>query len=318
MQHLDEGTIHAWLDGALPVSEAASIESHIARCAECAALVAEARGLIAGASRIAASLDHVPDGVVPKAPPPPGSLWRTLRLTPARASIAALLLVGVASMFTARRGPVHGVSADSVAVVRTASAPASAPGPMPSTPAASPSVTVRPKTVVPPSPRQPRAAAKHEVAEPAKPTASEGAEGVAASDSTRAQRTASSLQRDLAAASAPAVAPRMLRQVFDASALSPEGCYRLLTDSARPTTIPARFALQRDSTGRNVVLSVSAENRTDSVLGGFVWRQISPSMARLITPTAQLVLTTSGSEHARLETANGSTGVPLQRTPCRP
>ena len=65
MQHLDEGTIHAWLDGALPAAEGAAVEAHAAACAECAARVAEARGLIAGASGILTALDDVPAGVIP-------------------------------------------------------------------------------------------------------------------------------------------------------------------------------------------------------------------------------------------------------------
>ena len=64
-EHLDEGTIHAWLDGALPPDESARVEAEAARCTECAALVAEARGLIAASSRILSSLDAVPAGVIP-------------------------------------------------------------------------------------------------------------------------------------------------------------------------------------------------------------------------------------------------------------
>ena len=64
-EHLDEGTIHAWLDGALPPDESARVESLRATCAECAARVAEARGLVAASSRILSSLDAVPGGVIP-------------------------------------------------------------------------------------------------------------------------------------------------------------------------------------------------------------------------------------------------------------
>lgn len=64
-EHLDEGTIHAWLDDALPPDEAARVESLAGSCADCAALVAEARGLIAASSRILFSLDAVPAGVIP-------------------------------------------------------------------------------------------------------------------------------------------------------------------------------------------------------------------------------------------------------------
>jgi len=60
MQHLDEGTIHAWLDGALAPNEASAAEAHVAACEECARAVAEARGLIAASSRILGALDEVP------------------------------------------------------------------------------------------------------------------------------------------------------------------------------------------------------------------------------------------------------------------
>jgi uncharacterized membrane protein len=69
MQHLDEGTIHAWLDGALDAEETARVEQHAAECATCAAAVAEARGLVAGASRILTALDHTPGGVIPRPAP---------------------------------------------------------------------------------------------------------------------------------------------------------------------------------------------------------------------------------------------------------
>jgi hypothetical protein len=65
MQHLDEGTIHSWLDGALTPAEAARVEAHVAECAQCAAAVAEARGFIAASSRILTALDNAPRGVIP-------------------------------------------------------------------------------------------------------------------------------------------------------------------------------------------------------------------------------------------------------------
>jgi hypothetical protein len=69
MQHLDDGTIHSWLDGALSVDEAARVEAHVKECPECAAGVAEARGFIAGSSRILTALDNAPRGVIPAAAP---------------------------------------------------------------------------------------------------------------------------------------------------------------------------------------------------------------------------------------------------------
>jgi hypothetical protein len=69
MQHLDEGTIHAWLDGALTADEAARAEAHVKDCAQCQASVAEARGFIAASSRILTALDNAPRGVIPAAAP---------------------------------------------------------------------------------------------------------------------------------------------------------------------------------------------------------------------------------------------------------
>lgn len=113
MQHLDEGTIHAWLDGALDADEAARVEQHAAECAKCAAAVAEARGLVAGASRILSALDHTPSGVVPRslgagagaAPRRSSSLWHALRLTPARAAAAAVVVLAAGTALVLRNKP---------------------------------------------------------------------------------------------------------------------------------------------------------------------------------------------------------------------
>jgi len=96
MQHLDEGTIHAWLDGALSPDEAARVEAHVAECPQCAAAVAEARGFIAASSRILTALDHVPRGVVPVARPARWSnpaMWR---------AAAAVLVVAAGSLVVVR------------------------------------------------------------------------------------------------------------------------------------------------------------------------------------------------------------------------
>lgn len=65
LDHVDEGTIHAWLDEALPPDESHAIEAHVAACESCAASVAEARGLMAAASRVLSALDDIPAGVIP-------------------------------------------------------------------------------------------------------------------------------------------------------------------------------------------------------------------------------------------------------------
>jgi anti-sigma factor RsiW len=104
MQHLDEGTIHSWLDGALSVDEAARTEAHVAECPQCAAAVAEARGLIAASSRILTALDHVPRAVVPVARPVEWynrASWR---------AAAAVLVVAVGSLVVVRNSE-HGTVA---------------------------------------------------------------------------------------------------------------------------------------------------------------------------------------------------------------
>src|SRR5688500_2556177 len=133
MQHLDEGTIHAWLDGQLPPGEAESVELHVAECRPCADAVAEARGLIAASSRILMSLDGVPRDVAPKqavsdagsdvasgspAPRSPmivseGSVVRPI--SPAVASGAG----GTASTSAARRARRRWVSGPSLAAAAT-------------------------------------------------------------------------------------------------------------------------------------------------------------------------------------------------------
>ena len=65
MEHTNEAQVHAWLDGELSLDEGAQFEAHITRCADCSALVAEARGLVAASSRILSKLDDVPAGVIP-------------------------------------------------------------------------------------------------------------------------------------------------------------------------------------------------------------------------------------------------------------
>lgn len=100
MQHLDEGTIHAWLDGALDGVQAAEAEAHVKQCASCSAAVAEARGLIAASSRILTALDDVPAGVIPKpavAPTvkPARRQWRAAPWVSGIAAAALLFAIGI-------------------------------------------------------------------------------------------------------------------------------------------------------------------------------------------------------------------------------
>ena len=103
MQHPDEGTIHSWLDGQLPETEAAAIEAHTTECAECAALVAEARGLIAASSRIVSALDVVPRGVIPQRAGRKRVWYMSTQL---RAAAAVLFVAGASFLVLRDRGSV--------------------------------------------------------------------------------------------------------------------------------------------------------------------------------------------------------------------
>jgi hypothetical protein len=98
MQHLDEGTIHSWLDSALSADEAARVAAHVAECPQCAAAVAEARGFIAASSRILTALDNVPRGVVPVVT---SVKWHNRAAWRAAATV---LVVAVGSLVVLRNG----------------------------------------------------------------------------------------------------------------------------------------------------------------------------------------------------------------------
>ena len=119
MQHLDEGTIHSWLDGALSADEAARVEAHVKECPQCAAAVAEARGFIAASSRILTALDNAPRGVIPAAAP-------AKRVDPMVWRIAATVLVVAAGTLAVFRNGVGTAKRDQAATVQTA-ATASSP-----------------------------------------------------------------------------------------------------------------------------------------------------------------------------------------------
>ena len=134
MQHPDEGTIHAWLDGALSAADASAIEAHVTTCATCAAVVREARGLIAASSRILSALDSVPGGVLPAVPPGVesggeratvrrASVWRS----PGWRAAAAIVVVGTVSWLATRPGGPSGVATERAATAAQVAAPPSAP-----------------------------------------------------------------------------------------------------------------------------------------------------------------------------------------------
>ena len=64
MSHVDEGTLHAYLDGELPSSERVTLEAHVAQCATCRASLEEERALRARASTLLGSV-RPPERAIP-------------------------------------------------------------------------------------------------------------------------------------------------------------------------------------------------------------------------------------------------------------
>jgi hypothetical protein len=171
MQHLDEGTIHALLDGALPPAEREAAEAHVARCERCTAAVAEARGFIAASSRILTALDAVPGGVLPAAR---AAVRAPARFTISRAWIAAaaVLMLSTATAIAIRPRP--DAAPTRLAEAREqAAAPAPVPAPAPApfaqpeapvvaSPKPAPSPPVRKRAPTPTPAAQPVVAARDE------------------------------------------------------------------------------------------------------------------------------------------------------------
>ena len=57
MSHLDEGTLHALLDGELETHEVAEIQAHLGSCASCGLRLREVKEFLAEADRLIASVD---------------------------------------------------------------------------------------------------------------------------------------------------------------------------------------------------------------------------------------------------------------------
>lgn len=124
MQHPDEGLIHTWLDGELPAEESAEMESHVATCEKCAAAVAEARGFIAGASRIVNALDIVPGGVIPVVKPRQRAWYSSAQF---RAAAAVLVVAGASLLVFRNEDQKGGAVMQGAGAVAEKSVPAPTP-----------------------------------------------------------------------------------------------------------------------------------------------------------------------------------------------
>ena len=288
--HLDEGTIHAWLDGALDAEEAARVEQHAAECAVCAASIAEARGLVAGASRILTALDGVPGGVVPKTAASGGassarrtrSLWTSLHLTPARAAAAAVVVLAAGSALVLRNAPNAARSPVKMADYPVDSAVTLQPAAPMVSPRATPDTSVsRTPAAAREVPLSSRVAAKKAVPEPVpapsrRAVMAQGGEGrvgsLAVAEKAKAVDAAQIADNTVrgavggaarAAAAPPAAAEQYTPPKSLADARSVAGCYIVTSDSA--ITLPRRLWLDSALVSRPAMLQ-RAEAAADAAV----------------------------------------------------
>ena len=126
MRHLDEGTLHALLDGEIPSAELPPIQAHLGGCAECRARLAEEQDLLAESDRLIEVLE------LPEAAPAVAPVRTAARrVWPARLAWAATVVLAAGLGYSIREGPAEPVPAaslDSAAEIRAAE-PAAPPTP---------------------------------------------------------------------------------------------------------------------------------------------------------------------------------------------
>lgn len=341
MQHPDEGTIHAWLDGALPEREAAALAAHVDECPACAERVREARGLMAGASRIVASTDWGVGAGIAEHPPRAPEERRPVRrrrvfFTPWRSAAAAVLLVGAGTLVVSReagRSSAPEVKPSTQLVARAESAtaaqgivPAPRPAPVPPRAAAPAAPVVAPARraldEAVPAPRPPMTASPSVASGAAMPESNAmprraNADMVSSAAAKQpVDTTHRALERVVVTGlgsagtrlmSAPATARASAREragVVGAYAMDLRpgaGCYEVIADSV-PADLPRRLVLDGDGTVRV----------DGAVLEGAAWRQSAPTAVEVVGLSADTV------QVLRIGEANGAlTGVVLDRTGAR-
>jgi len=97
MSHVDEGMLHAYLDGELPAGERSALEAHVAQCEACRARVHEERALVERASTLLSAVRPLERPAPPFEQirrPPKRSPWRVRTSFAWAASIALALGLG--------------------------------------------------------------------------------------------------------------------------------------------------------------------------------------------------------------------------------
>jgi hypothetical protein len=302
MQHLDEGMIHSWLDGALSADESARVEAHVKECPQCATAVAEARGFIAASSRILTALDNAPRGVIPVTAP-------GRRVDPIVWRIAATVLVVAAGTLAVFRNGAGTAKRDQMTVqtVPTASSVARPEISMHDQGAGLPGAPATPATkTAKPGPTTPARALS-------KPPAMEkrGAVGeVAASDQMTRSRNVPA-----AAPAAQTFAQTSGGAAMDAASEQPQA----LKVVGTPSTIGARVTLYEVSPGDTVIFTEPAafQLRSAVVTGvaeGSSSRQAAGKAAaaapmRRADAVSAPSVASANAQASRVESANGVTTI---------
>ena len=308
MQHLDEGTIHSWLDGALSADEAARAEAHVKECPQCAAAVAEARGFIAASSRILTALDNAPRGVIPAAAP-------GRRVDPMVWRIAATVLVVAAGTLVVFRNGV-GTTKTEQAAVQTAATGSSAVAPETSmrdeatVTTAEPATPVRTKAQSGPTTTA-RTLSKPSVIEK---------RGVATGEVTANGQVGRSRNVPAAPPAAqtfaqPMGAATIGAAVMDAANEEP----RPLKVVGTPKTIGAKVTLYEVAPGDTVTLSESVALQLQSVVTGVAERSptrqaagkaaAAAPMRRADAAAVSAPVASAGAQPSRVENADGVTTI---------
>ena len=105
MQHVDEGMIHAFLDGELSPAEATEFERHLSVCAPCRAKFAEEQGFVTEAAGLVVALDNVAPGTRPATTPIPLRRVRPWFVRPATLAWAASIVAAAGIGYTWRGAP---------------------------------------------------------------------------------------------------------------------------------------------------------------------------------------------------------------------